>query len=155
MTEKATSAASSLAIRGLGVAIIGIALAVYRDTLPGIYTDLLLPIAFAVGTWLVVKNLAAVCLGSALLAFAHSELSSAAVDLSTDLAELGKSGNKFSETQPETSQDSTASSTDRGSRFTTVPARLPPIEHGSTVPPNLMRRNRRWACRPGQGLSLM
>ncbi len=77
MTEKATSAASSLAIRGLGVAIIGIALAVYRDTLPGITTDLLLPIAFAVGTWLVIKNLAAVCLGSALLAFAHSEPSSA------------------------------------------------------------------------------
>lgn len=76
MTENTTSTASSLAIRGLGVAIIGIALAVYRDTLPGIYTDLFLPIAFAVGTWLVVRNLAAVCLGSSLLALAHSDPSS-------------------------------------------------------------------------------
>ena len=72
MTEDSTRS-GDLAIRGSGVAIIAVSLAVYTEALPVVATDLILPIAFGVGIWLVIRNLAAVCLGSGLLALAHSD----------------------------------------------------------------------------------
>ena len=73
MNETTKRPATDFMIRGLGVAIVGVALTTYRETLPLVVTDLLLPIAFGLGTLLILRNLAAVCLGAGLLALVHSE----------------------------------------------------------------------------------
>lgn len=63
-------------LRLLGVAILLVCMLLYDFESDALVDRLLLPIAAAVGAWILVNNLSAVCLVASLLALAHTQLSS-------------------------------------------------------------------------------
>ncbi len=63
-------------LRLIGVAILLTCLVFYDFESEALVDRLVLPIAAAIGAWIVVKNAAAVCLVASFLALAHTELGS-------------------------------------------------------------------------------
>jgi len=68
---------SNLRWRVLGVALLAICIVAYEPAAETAWHRLWLPIGMAGATWLMVQNLAAVCLGTVLLAGIHSDPGSA------------------------------------------------------------------------------
>jgi hypothetical protein len=68
---------SNLRWRVLGVALLAICIVAYEPAAETAWHRLWLPIGMAGAAWLMVQNLAAVCLGAALLAGIHSDPGSA------------------------------------------------------------------------------
>ncbi len=65
---------SAVLVRGLGGLMIAAGLWLYDDALPHPLIGLALPALFAAGLLLLLRNLAAVCLGTGLLALTHTDL---------------------------------------------------------------------------------
>ncbi|MCZ6853757.1 MAG: hypothetical protein O7G86_07540 [Gammaproteobacteria bacterium] len=63
-------------LRFVGAAIVLVCLLLYDFESEALLHRLVLPIALAVGAWMLVNNLTAVCLAVSFLALAHSELTS-------------------------------------------------------------------------------
>ncbi len=63
-------------LRLVGVAILLVCLVFYDLESETLIDRLLLPIAAAIGAWIMVKNAAAVCLVASFLALAHTDLNS-------------------------------------------------------------------------------
>lgn len=63
---------TDLPVRIAGVALLAVCVLAYDGDAPGAWQRLVLPLGMAFAAWLMVRNLAAVALGTALLAGIHS-----------------------------------------------------------------------------------